>query len=522
MEQRSLGTLAEMYRRNAVHHPHELAVKQDRRELTFAELHVRACAIASGLARVGILPGDRVAVLAVNSIEFFELYAAAELSGVVVVPINYRLTEAEIETIVIDAEPKAIVFDALLSARARRSLRVQSIKIRVSIGPSPDAELAFADLAEAGHGDAPVMPRPEDAAHILYTSGTTGASKGCIQTQSSSCFSAAAISSGAQMDCQDRGLLVMPACHAGGKRFQMAMHWRAGAIVILSKFDPEHVLKLISEERVTTLHLAPTMIHMLVESFDAKHHDVSSVHTIIYGAASMPVPLLQRGLATFGPVFLQMWGQSEGDALILSKRYHKTDDDQAIKRLGSIGHPSPGVDVMVADDAGKPVPIGTPGEMLLQTPSVMSGYWRRDAETADVLRDGWLRTGDMVVMDDDGFVYLVDRKKDLIISGGLNISSREVEDVLFAHEAIRDAAVVSLPDDKWGEIVCAVIVLNPGQELRDDDLLTHCRDSLSGFKVPRRIVRMSELPRLASGKVDKKVLRRNVDRPASESDKASD
>lgn len=497
------GSLADMMRRNATYFGALPAIVMGKRTVNFAQLLERARSLAGGFAAAGLKPGDRIAVLSHNSIEILEIYAAAELAGYVVVPLNYRLAPREIRSILSDAEPQILFHEPRFAGALDTICRDIDGFCAIEIGEAYEAFIA----ATPAHWAEPAVAS-SDIAHLLYTSGTTGKPKGCLQSHRASAFAAANISSVMQGGCEDRGLLVMPVCHAGGKRFQMAIHWQAGALHMLPAFDAQQVLATIAEQGITILHLAPTMIQMLLDHPDINRYDTSSVKTVLYGAAPMPLPLLRRGLDRFGDVFVQMYGQTEGDGLVLAKSFHEADGSaRSNLRLTSIGHPTPGVRLRIVDDDGHDVLDGEAGEMLLSTPTVMQGYWRDEAATAKALAGGWLHTGDVVRRDPDGFIYLIDRKKDLIISGGLNISSREVEDALSDHPDVQEAAAIGIPDEKWGEAVVGVVVMRKGATLDVAALTAHCRERIAGYKVPKRIVGVAELPRLATGKVNKVGLR---------------
>lgn len=505
------GSLADILRRNAAHFSDVPAVLFEGKARSHRDLLSRARCIGSALAQRGIGPGDRVAILSHNAMEFTEIYAATELAGLVAVPLNHRLAQPEIGRILLDAEPALLFYQSGFADMVDElKPALGSIRHFVRIAENEGDAEDYSTLVKQGD---PAWEEPRFAsgeiAHLLYTSGTTGRPKGCLQSHRSSAFAANNISAVMQSDCHDRGLLVMPICHAGGKRFQMATHWQAGSLYMLRAFDTEKVLRTIAEEKITILHLAPTMIQMLLEYPGSADYDLGSVKTAVYGAAPMPLPLLRRGIERFGQIFVQMYGQTEGDGLVLAKGFHQTTGEkESVRRLTSIGHPTPGVELRVADEDDNPVPDGTAGEMLLRSPTVMEGYWRDAQASEQTLRGGWLHTGDIVVRDPDGFIHLVDRKKDLIISGGLNISSREVEDALMAHPDVLEASAIGVPDDKWGEAVLALIVLRPGAAFDAAALTALCRQHIAGYKVPKAIRAVTELPRLPTGKINKVELRK--------------
>jgi acyl-CoA synthetase (AMP-forming)/AMP-acid ligase II len=260
--------------------------------------------------------------------------------------------------------------------------------------------------------------------------------------------------------------------------------------------------------------MAPTMVQAMLDVPGIESFDLSSLHTICYSAAPMAVPLLRRGIKLLGPVFLQLYGMTEGGGTTLHKRQHKPDGTpEELKRLGSIGQAAPNVDVRIVDDEGRPLPVNQTGEIATRTATHMAGYWNNSAATIADLRDGWYHTGDLGYLDEHGFLYLVDRKKDLIISGAENVYSREVEEAVSAHPAVQDVAVIGVKDDYWGEIVRAVVVRAKGSDLTADELIEHCRTLIASYKKPKSVVFVEELPRLASGKINKVALRQQLGQP---------
>ena len=306
----------------------------------------------------------------------------------------------------------------------------------------------------------------------------------------------------------DKLQLMMPIFHVGARFLQMAVHMRGGSVVLHRAFDPASVLKTIVEERVTMTHMAPTMVQAVLEQPGVETMDLSSLHTICYSAAPMPVPVLKRGLKLLGPVFLQLYGMTEGGGTTLHKRQHKPDGTpEDVKRLGSIGQAAPNVDLKIVDEEGREMPVGQPGEILTRTDTHMAGYWNNSAATLSALREGWYHTGDLGYVDEQGFVYLVDRKKDMIVSGGENIYSREVEEAIASHPAVSDVAVIGVKDDYWGEAVRAIVVLGAGRLASEAELIDHCKSQIASYKKPKSVLFVSELPRLPSGKINKVALR---------------
>jgi acyl-CoA synthetase (AMP-forming)/AMP-acid ligase II len=308
---------------------------------------------------------------------------------------------------------------------------------------------------------------------------------------------------------EDSFLCVMPLFHIGGMSLALTVLAKGGTVYLHRQFDPAEVFKCIERDRITQILLAPTMVQMLLEHPAVDNHDLTSIKTIIYSAAPMPTPVLRRGIARFGRVFLQMMGSSENCSIaFLPRSLHRPDGTaKEQERLLSVGFPYPGVGIRIVDDEGRDCPVNQPGEVALKSPVMFRGYWNNSIATTEAVRDGWYYSGDVGRFDEDGYLYLVDRKKDMIISGGENIYSREVEEAIVQHPAVFEVAVIGLPDETWGETVCAVVVLAAGASATEAELIEHTRSLIASYKKPRTIRFVPGLPKVASGKVDKKMLR---------------
>jgi acyl-CoA synthetase (AMP-forming)/AMP-acid ligase II len=512
-----IDTLGDIIRNNAHKFPDETAVVFEGRRIGFGEYCERSHRVSSALYGLGIRRQDRVAVLSQNSPEFLELYGAAELSGYIIATVNYRLAAPEMAFMLGDSTPRVLVFEAQYSAIVE-SLRASLPHIEHFIcigGDVPSWALDYGAMVEAASPEgAPIRSAPDDIMHLIYTSGTTGRPKGVMRRHHNDIAVANLMATEIGVLVSDRMQLMMPLFHVGSRFLQLGAHLRGSGIVLHRQFNPVDVVETIEAERVTITHMAPTMVQAMLDALDNGRHDMSSLHTICYSAAPMPVPVLRRGLARLGPVFLQLYGMTEGGGTTLHKRQHNPDGGaEDILRLSSIGQAAPTVDVRIVDDDGADVPVGQPGEIVTRTASVMAGYWNNSAATIAALRDGWYYTGDVGRLDAQGFLYLMDRKKDMIISGGENIYSREVEDALAAHPAVHDVAVIGVVDSHWGETVRAIVVLRAGTQASESELVEHCRSLIASYKKPRSIVFTDELPRLPSGKVNKMILRRTLGGP---------
>jgi fatty-acyl-CoA synthase len=492
------------------------AVVEGDRRFTYAELSARAHALGAWL-RSTCSPGDRVAYLCPNTVELLEAYYGVLLGRCMLVPLNVRLAAAELQQIVDDCSPSVLVVHPSLSGLADSLVGPK----RVDIGP------AYEDLL-AAFGGAFVEPvsmvDDEDAVcELFYTSGTTGMPKGAMLTHRN--LATHAVDSALSMGCVHRDVVLhtIPLFHVNGWG---TPHWvtlLGARHVMLPRFEAAEVLRLISAERVTRLHLVPAMASMLVVSpaLTAGGHDFSSLVQVTVGGAPPGPELLAELEAAFGCEVICGYGLTEAAPQLtkaLTKRSHDAlPTDERRRRQATTGLPNVGVDLRVLDDGGAEVPWdgATAGEICVRSNHVMAGYWQRPDASAEVLAGGWLRTGDVAVVDAEGYVTIVDRKKDLIISGGENISSVEVEKALCAHPAVLEAAVVGMPDERWGEVPRAFVSLRPGASLGEGGaaaLQEWVAARLARFKVPRRVDVLDELPKGGSGKVLKNELR---GRPAS-------
>ena len=505
-----MKTLGELLERNARLFPDQQAVVFDEVRITYRQLLERARRLSSGLHQRGMRHQDRVAILAMNCNEYFDVYAACHVSGFICATVNFRLAGAEIAFILQDSAPRALVFEAQYSdtiAALRDSL--PSIEHYLCIGECPDwAEPYDALLAAGDPAGAPMQAQPDDVVHLIYTSGTTGRPKGAARTQKGDLALAQNQSATMDMRTNGRVLVMMPLFHAGGLSMMLSEFWHAGCVVLHRKFDPHEVLSTIERERIVTVHMAPTILQQVLDVPDIGRYDLSSLETILYAAAPMPVAVLQRGVQLLGQIFVNSWGMTETTGTVLPKHLHKLQgSEDEVRRLGSIGQPMTFCDIRIVDEQGEDCADGTPGEIWIRSPANLAYYWNNSVATIEALRDGWLRTGDMAWRDDQGFLFLVDRKKDMIISGGENIYCQEVEQALMHHPGVQDVAVIGVPHEKWGETVKAVVVLKAGASVGADELSEFSTTRIARYKRPSSVEFVDELPRLASGKVNKIALR---------------
>ncbi len=509
-----MPTPGQIIERNARLHPNRPALVCGSRRLSHAEYAARVKQLAAALFALGLERGERASVLAMNCMEYLELYGAAEWTGFMLNTVNWRLAPGEMAWILSDVQPRVVVFEAQYAALVD-GLRPQlpGVAHWICIG-APGECPAWAHhhdtlLATGDPAGPPQRAQADDPLCIIYTSGTTGRPKGVVQPHRAHASLSEILSGELRIGGDDRLLAIAPLFHIGARSLASAAHWRGGAVVLHRGFDADEVIRTIERERITAVHLVPTMVAALLDSPCFRDHDLSSLRMLMYAAAPMPLPLLKRALAAFGPILVNGYGQTEINLpTLLHAWQHRPDgtpDD--VRRLASVGQPHPRSELRIVADDGTGCPAGTPGEVLARSDTAMSGYWNRPEATAQTLRDGWVHTGDVGYLDDEGFLYLVDRKKDMIISGGENIYSREVEQALLEHPAVRDAAVIGVPDAYWGEAVKAVVVLQGGARLDGETLIAHARRLIASYKCPKSVDIVDALPMLSTGKVDKRALR---------------
>ncbi|HEV8312249.1 MAG TPA: long-chain-fatty-acid--CoA ligase [Burkholderiaceae bacterium] len=505
--------LRDVIARNAALYPDAVHSVCEGRRLGFRQFAERVRRLTSGLYGLGLRHQDRVAILAMNCSEYLEVFGAAEWSGFVAATVNWRLAAPEIAYVLRDAAPRVLIFESQYAAMVD-SLRADlpGIAHWVCIGAEVPAwaQPYEAVLADGDPEGAPLRAAPDDLLCLIYTSGTTGRPKGCMLTQHAHAFMADQSAAYQAMLPGDRALVIAPLFHVGARSQQLPMHLRGGSVVLLRRFDAAEVLRTIEAQRITHVHMVPTMVQGVLDLPDHERYDTSSLKCIIYAAAPMPVPVLRRAIARFGRILVNGWGLTEGgNGAMLPQHLHRLDGTpEDVARLASVGQPTGGPELIVADDEGRELPRGQVGELLMRSASNMAGYWNNHPATIETLRGGWLRSGDLGRMDDEGFVFLVDRKKDMIISGGENVYCREVEEALIEHAGLADVAVIGVANARWGEAVKAVVVRAPGSGVTEAELIAHCKRLIAGYKCPKSVDFIDALPRLPSGKVSKVELRK--------------
>ncbi len=480
------------------------------RATTYAEMEARAVALAGGLAARGVRPGDVVGLLAYNCPEFLQVIFAANCLGAIAMPINWRLAAAEVRYILDHSVARALVCDEALAEVATAATDGGAPGLlRACIAPvPPDGWSSLTELESRAAPSPRVLVEPDDVHRLMYTSGTTGRPKGVMISHANLAWKNLAHITEFGFTSADLGLACGPLYHVGALDLTTTSLIGVGAPTIIHRtFDAAAVVDELERSRVTVVWLAPAMVNAIMAIPGLEARDLSSVRVIINGGEKMPIPLIERIQRTFPSAwFADAYGLTEtvsGDTFL--------DRDSIVTKLGSVGRPCLHLELEVWDDEGHPVPAGERGEVVLRGPKVFKGYWRDPASTARAFAGGWFHTGDVGMRDEDGYLFIVDRLKDMIVSGGENIAGSEVERVLYEHEAVLEAAVVGRPDARWGEVPVAFVVVRPGASVTSEELITHCGGQLARFKVPKAVTFLDALPRNPSGKVLKRDLRVQVE-----------
>ena len=505
--------LTQALHRAAQQHPERIAVRYGPRQRSFRELVERVARLAGALRQLGLEPGDRVAMLSLNSDRFLEYQMAVAWGGGVLNPCNIRWSAAEILYSLEDSGSTILLVDQQFHALAAQ-FRQQSACLREVIYCGDETAPAGMHDYEQLLADATAVPdalrRGEDLAGIFYTGGTTGFPKGVMLSHNNLCSSALCLHAEGLAPPGGTYLHAAPMFHLADMGFAGAQ-WIAGNThSIVPGFNPELVLDTIARDRVTHLLLVPTMIQMLVDSPAMRTpRDLSSLQTIAYGASPITEAVLERAMAALpGVGFVQAYGMTElSPVATVNPAWYHSAEGRKQGKLRSAGRASFCTEVRIVDNEGAEVPRGTVGEVAVRGPNVMLGYWNKPEQTAQAIRDGWMHTGDGAYMDDDGFIFVVDRLKDMIITGGENVYSGEVENALAEHPAVQAAAVIGIPSVQWGESVHAVVVLRAGQAAAAENLIAHCKARIAGYKCPRSIEFVDALPLSGAGKVLKTRLR---------------
>ncbi len=502
--------LATVLREAAGRYPDRPALIAGERTLAYREVDAAARRLAGSLAALGLARGEHVALLLPNVPEFTVAYFACHLAGLVVVPLNVMLKADEVAYHLLDSDSVAlIVWHELIEQLGDGPARVPACRLRIVAGgavSSHEGAHSFDVLVASG---APVdeLPdtAPDDTAVLLYTSGTTGQPKGAELTHFNLMFNADMAARVHAVDETSVALAVLPLFHSFGQTvIQNATFLRGGTVVLLPRFDVKAAFENIVRHRVTFFAGVPTMYFGLLHHSEAAHYDLSSLKICASGGAPMPVDVMRRFDENYGANILEGYGLSETSPLA------SVNPRERVKKPGSIGQPIWGVQFrLVADDGRVIVEPAVPGEIHIKGHNVMKGYYKRPVATAEAIQGGWFRTGDVATRDDDGYYFIVDRKKDMVLSGGYNVYPREIEEVLYRHAAVGEAAVIGVPHEALGEVVVAVIALKPGAQAAAHEFVAFCKERLAAYKCPREVRFVEALPKGPTGKILKRALRGN-------------
>jgi long-chain acyl-CoA synthetase len=506
----AIATVADITRHHAQARPDRVALRFEGDTITYAELDRRANQVAQGLVAAGIGPGTRIAILAKNCAAFFELWFGAAKIGAVMVPVNFRLAPPEIAFVIKDAQAALLFVGAdFYPVVEKVAGELDSVREIIALDGKHAAWRDYRGWLARQQTQDPHLPvAGSDCAIQMYTSGTTGHPKGAqLSHDNLLTLLPGALEQWGNWHEGDVNLVCMPLFHIGGSGWALVGLYRGVENVLTRDFDPSAILRVIEQQRITKAIFVPAMLLFLLQAPQAPDTDFSSLELIVYGASPAPLDLIRRALEVFGCGLAQVYGLTETTGAIT---YLPPEDhgEHAVERMKSCGKPMTGVEIKVVDAAGKVLPPGEVGEVVCRTPQVMLGYWNLDAATRHAIRDGWFHSGDAGYMDEDGYLYIYDRVKDMIVSGGENIYPAEVESALFGHPAIADVAVIGVPDEQWGEAVKAIVVKKSEAAVSVAELIAYARERIAGYKVPRSVDFVAALPRNPSGKILKRELRK--------------
>jgi len=501
-------------------YPEKTAIMDGKTVLTYERTYARVGALALFFREKGVHVGDRIAICEVNSYAFFEAYYAAAGLGAILCPINYRLSAKEMAFILNDSGARWIIAGSRFGSVIQKTLdETPNIKGIIWIGDSQDLQKrveSFRYDALVKTHESPFIPADigdDQIAHLYYTSGTTGRSKGVILTHKNVCVHALAAIAELHLTDADIWGHVAPMFHLADAWATFAMTWVGGGHVMVGQFDPETVMAVIGEKRITLSNLIPTMLNLIVKHPKVNDYDFSSLRVVLSGGAPIAPELVRMVMEAFGCDYIQTYGMTETSPYLtmslLKEHLQHLPEKEKLSYKAKTGRPFLAVELKVVDDELKPVaPDGLQvGEILVRGDTVTPGYWKRPEETEEAFVNGWLRTGDLAVLDSEGYVNIVDRKKDMILSGGENIFSTEVEYVLYMNPKILEAAVFGVPDEIWGEAVKAAVVLKPNVEATQEEIVKFCKIYLASYKAPKSIDFIEALPKTGSGKIYKRGLR---------------
>lgn len=503
--------IGEWITKRAIIHPDKLFLAEKNKRLSNRHFNEQVNKTAHALADLGIAKGDRVALLMSNCSEFLEIFFACAKTGAIMVPLNFRLAVPELVYILKDSEPEVMIYSAEFSEKVRE-IKKSSLSIKQYIGHGRDlmeGDRDFIDVVDSAsergmlHTAEVNLPDP---LFIMYTSGTTGDPKGAVLTHQNILFGAIHSLLGYGIDRSYKSLVVAPLFHIGALAASVTpIVYAGGSIVISNFYNASDVLQCVCREKINYMFAVPVMFQMMAETPEWKSADLSHVHFFISGGAPIPLPVIKKYQQEKNIGFVQ------GYALTETGRLTSLDLEDSIAKAGSVGKEVFHVNLRIVDEQGRDLPSNEAGEIIVQGPNVFAGYWRRGGTIVSALKNGWFHTGDMGMRDDDGFVYIVGRKVEMIISSGENIYPAEVERAIQTLPQVKEAAVVGTPDEKRGEVVAAFVILKKEQRLSEEEIIASLTNKIAYYKIPKKVIFVEDFPRNQSGKVLKRILKKRLE-----------
>ena len=511
-----LGTFADIIYRNAILYPDHEAFVCGSKRISFKYFNERANRLIHGLKGLKIQKGDVIGILSWNCLEYAEVFGAAMKAGYVLAHFNPRLKAQELIHVINDSKASVIFIGPdLVEILERVHNQLSHTKTIVAFGNARKPMMTYSEVLARQSTSEPESKVTElDPLVIFYTSGTTGVPRGAIYTHKQKMENTVMKALDIGLEIGDRHLVILPMFHIGGDSHIWPFFLMGGCNVIISEpsFNPAASLQTIVKERITDVHIVPTQLVSLLNLPDIESYDLGELKRVWYAASPMPVEVLKRGLALFGPIFMQGYGLTESGphTTVLNRAAHRVIDKVIAKQkvLSSCGQPCIGVHMRIVDEAGNDIEAGEIGEIIIKGKRIMTGYWRNSDSTEKTIKDGWLHTGDMGFYDEKGFIYIADRKKDMIVTGGENVYPKEVEEILYRHPAVMEAAIVGIPDDYWVERVHAVVVLKEGQQITAEEIIRFCKEHIAHYKAPKGVDFVESLPKSPQGKILKREIRK--------------
>jgi long-chain acyl-CoA synthetase len=508
-----IGTFAHIIHRHALLYPDQEAFVYGSQRITFSEFNARVNSLIHALQAMGAKKGDVIGILSWSCLGFVEVYGAAMKGGFIASPFNPRLKDRELEYIINYSEANSLfVGPELMEMANQLRPHLPNVKNFISLEASVPNMMYHRDLVTTySRAEPDVQVDEDDLACIIYTSGTTGLPRGALYTQRRFIDDSKTLVVDMGLQPRHRRVQITPLFHIAGNTHFRSSLYIGGCNIIMKFFDPAATLQIIQDERATHMDIVPTHLAAMLNVPDFNKYDISSMQFLWYGGSPMPLEVLKKGMKVFGPIVAQGYGQSETGPAIshLSREDHNVLDrpEKEQKKLTSAGRPDIGVQVRIVDEKGNDVEPGEVGEITVRSKHMMVEYWHQPEETSKTIINGWVHTGDMGYYDNEGYIYIKDRKKDMIISGGENVYPREVEEVLYQHPAVLEAAVIGIPDPYWVEKVHAVVEIRKGVSTTADEIIAFCKKRIAGYKVPKDIEFIDSLPKNPAGKILKRELR---------------